>query len=193
MDNDDDNDGVIDSEDAFPIDPTEVSDGDGDGIGDNADAFPDDASRQYVDMADAIGGIQDDRLRRCVENASGGLSTAGELTGIDCNYQEVRSLDGLQAFTNLRDLRLDGSCRRLDLTPIGRLTKLDYLGLGWDRGCEMTIGGFRRDLTPLEDLRQLRALHINGGAVSDITLSLRSPTYESLGSAGTKIFKTLSL
>jgi len=169
VDNDDDNDGVIDSQDAFPIDPTEVSDGDGDGIGDNADAFPDDASRQYVDMADAIAGIQDDNLRRCVENASGGLPTAGELTIIDCNYQEVRSLEGLQAFTNLRDLRLDGSCRRLDLTPIGRLTKLDYLGLGWDRGCDNDDWSFRRDLTPLEDLRQLRALHLNGGAVSDIT------------------------
>ena len=47
-----------------------MSDSDGDGIGDNADAFPDDASRQYVDMADAIGEIQDNRLRRCIENAS---------------------------------------------------------------------------------------------------------------------------
>ena len=58
------------------------------------------------------------------------MSTAGDLTSIDCNYQEVSSLDGLEAFTNLRDLRLDGSCRRLDLAPIGGLIKLDYLG--WD-------------------------------------------------------------
>ena len=169
LDNDDDNDGVIDSEDAFPIDPTEVSDRDGDGIGDNADAFPDDASRQYVDMADAIGEIQDNRLRRCIENASVGMSTAGDLTSIDCNYQEVSSLDGLEAFTNLRDLRLDGSCRRLDLAPIGGLIKLDYLGLGWARGCSDGDWDVRRDLSPLEGLRQLRELHINGGAVSDIT------------------------
>jgi hypothetical protein len=34
---DDDNDGVPDTSDAFPLDPTETSDFDGDGIGDNAD------------------------------------------------------------------------------------------------------------------------------------------------------------
>ncbi|MBT8447767.1 MAG: thrombospondin type 3 repeat-containing protein [Gammaproteobacteria bacterium] len=39
-DADDDNDGVDDSEDAFPLDPSESNDNDGDGIGDNAD--PDD-------------------------------------------------------------------------------------------------------------------------------------------------------
>ncbi|MFK7794194.1 MAG: Ig-like domain-containing protein [Gammaproteobacteria bacterium] len=37
---DTDGDGVIDSEDAFPNDPTETQDSDGDGIGDNADPTP---------------------------------------------------------------------------------------------------------------------------------------------------------
>ena len=36
-DPDDDNDGVIDTEDEFPTDSTETSDNDGDGIGDNTD------------------------------------------------------------------------------------------------------------------------------------------------------------
>ncbi len=40
FDPDDDNDGVADTEDAFPFDPTEWADSDGDGIGNNAD--PDD-------------------------------------------------------------------------------------------------------------------------------------------------------
>ncbi len=39
-DNDDDNDGVVDANDAFPRDPTEHRDSDGDGTGDNADATP---------------------------------------------------------------------------------------------------------------------------------------------------------
>ncbi|HPE70974.1 MAG TPA: MopE-related protein [Candidatus Competibacter sp.] len=37
IDPDDDNDGVLDGDDAFPLDPTEWADGDGDGVGDNAD------------------------------------------------------------------------------------------------------------------------------------------------------------
>ena len=39
-DDDDDDDGTVDTEDAFPFDGTETIDTDGDGVGDNADAFP---------------------------------------------------------------------------------------------------------------------------------------------------------
>ncbi|MDC0068277.1 thrombospondin type 3 repeat-containing protein, partial [Gammaproteobacteria bacterium] len=39
-DDDDDNDGLSDSADAFPLDPTEQVDTDGDGIGDNSDVYP---------------------------------------------------------------------------------------------------------------------------------------------------------
>lgn len=41
-DYDDDNDGALDSVDAFPFDPTETTDSDNDGIGDNSDAYPED-------------------------------------------------------------------------------------------------------------------------------------------------------
>jgi hypothetical protein len=40
IDPDDDNDGVLDGDDAFPLDDTESEDSDGDGIGDNADETP---------------------------------------------------------------------------------------------------------------------------------------------------------
>ncbi|WP_152206339.1 malectin domain-containing carbohydrate-binding protein [Marinobacter changyiensis] len=50
-----DGDGVIDSQDAFPTDPTESSDLDGDGVGDNADAFPTDPSMSYDLDGDGIG------------------------------------------------------------------------------------------------------------------------------------------
>ena len=39
-DDDDDNDGVLDVDDAFPLDPTEHTDTDGDGVGDNSDPCP---------------------------------------------------------------------------------------------------------------------------------------------------------
>jgi len=42
---DSDGDGVPDSADAFPNDPSETTDSDGDGIGDVADAFPDDPTK----------------------------------------------------------------------------------------------------------------------------------------------------
>jgi len=52
MDPDDDNDGVNDDEDAFPLDPTEWVDTDGDGIGNNADTDDDDDG--VLDVNDAF-------------------------------------------------------------------------------------------------------------------------------------------
>ncbi|MEL7538127.1 MAG: serine hydrolase [Pseudomonadota bacterium] len=51
-DTDDDNDGVNDTNDAFPLDPTETADFDSDGIGDNAD--PDDDNDGVDDTMDAF-------------------------------------------------------------------------------------------------------------------------------------------
>ncbi|MEC8939246.1 MAG: hypothetical protein VX999_05705 [Candidatus Thermoplasmatota archaeon] len=65
---DDDNDGILDINDAFPLDPTEDIDTDGDGVGDNADddddgdgvsdamdAFPLDATEWYDTDLDGVG------------------------------------------------------------------------------------------------------------------------------------------
>jgi hypothetical protein len=52
---DSDGDGVPDSEDAFPNNPTEWSDTDGDGVGDNADAFPTDPLEWNDQDDDGIG------------------------------------------------------------------------------------------------------------------------------------------
>ncbi len=49
-DTDDDNDGCLDTSDAFPLDPSECSDNDGDGTGDNAD--PDDDNDSILDSID---------------------------------------------------------------------------------------------------------------------------------------------
>ncbi|WP_372777453.1 CocE/NonD family hydrolase [Litorivivens sp.] len=71
-DEDDDNDGVRDEEDAFPLDPSEDTDTDGDGVGNNADedddndgvnddedAFPDDDSETTDTDGDGIGNNAD--------------------------------------------------------------------------------------------------------------------------------------
>ena len=50
IDPDDDNDGVRDENDAFPLDPSETSDYDGDGSGDNTDT--DDDNDGYDDLVE---------------------------------------------------------------------------------------------------------------------------------------------
>jgi CxxC motif-containing protein (DUF1111 family)/predicted lipoprotein with Yx(FWY)xxD motif len=52
---DSDNDGVADSIDAFPTDPSEYQDSDGDGVGDNSDDFPIDPSEFQDSDGDGIG------------------------------------------------------------------------------------------------------------------------------------------
>ena len=53
--NDQDGDGVVDSQDAFPNDASETTDGDGDGVGDNSDVFPNDGSETTDSDGDGVG------------------------------------------------------------------------------------------------------------------------------------------
>ena len=55
FDTDNDNDGIPDNIDAFPLDASETTDTDGDGVGDNADAFPEDATETVDTDGDALG------------------------------------------------------------------------------------------------------------------------------------------
>ena len=55
VDVDSDNDGVFDSEDAFPNDPNESQDSDNDGVGDNGDAFPNDPNETMDSDSDGVG------------------------------------------------------------------------------------------------------------------------------------------
>jgi hypothetical protein len=54
-DYDDDSDGVIDSQDMFPLNPDESFDSDGDGIGNNEDDFPNDKSESVDSDGDGVG------------------------------------------------------------------------------------------------------------------------------------------
>lgn len=63
---DSDGDGVPDSSDAFPNDPSETVDTDGDGVGDNGDAFPEDPNESVDTDSDGVG----DNADNCVDTAN---------------------------------------------------------------------------------------------------------------------------
>lgn len=61
-DDDADGDGVANSDDGAPLDPTDLSDRDGDGIGDSRDLFPDDAGRSFDSDLDGIADVEDEDI-----------------------------------------------------------------------------------------------------------------------------------
>ena len=66
---DSDNDGVADSEDAFPSDPTEWKDSDGDGVGNNSD--PDDDSDGFLDNTEFLAGSDLEEFNSIPEDTDG--------------------------------------------------------------------------------------------------------------------------
>ena len=60
LDADNDNDGINDDDDAFPLDRNEWLDSDGDGMGDNSDAFPNDANETLDTDLDGTGNNTDE-------------------------------------------------------------------------------------------------------------------------------------
>ena len=161
LDTDDDDDGVLDSEDAFPNDPTESSDSDGDGVGDNSDAFPSDPDQQYLNLNDAVAGLEDDSLKQCALNQSGGMTTSGELLTLQCGNGVVNTLAGLESFTNLQDLNVNGT--RADFGPLAALKKLTKLDISWG------WSDVDRDLSPLTGLTNLTSLNASGARSSNIS------------------------
>ncbi len=64
-----------------------ATDTDGDGVDDLQDAYPSDAAKQYLPIAEALSKIEDQSLRNCLTNQTQNHVTAGELTRLDCRYQ----------------------------------------------------------------------------------------------------------
>jgi len=104
-DPDDDNDGVLDVNDAFPFDPTESADSDNDGVGDNADVFPNDASETADSDGDGIGDNSD------IDNDNDGLTNAGEQATVPVNFNAVgtSSAFGAQDASSDFTISQDGS------------------------------------------------------------------------------------
>ena len=76
-DKDDDGDGVLDSQDAFPLNNTETSDSDLDGVGDNADWAPNDSSESVDTDGDGVG----DNADAFPVDATETIDTDGDGTG----------------------------------------------------------------------------------------------------------------
>ena len=87
---DSDNDGVPDSGDAFPNDPTESSDSDSDGIGNNSDAFPLDATG-VGDNADAF----PNDSRETVDSDNDGTGDNSDAFPNNALYSADRDFDGM--------------------------------------------------------------------------------------------------
>jgi gliding motility-associated-like protein len=89
QDPDDDNDGVLDSDDYFPLDPTETIDTDGDGIGNNVDA--DDDGDSYSDVVEINEGTDPLDSNSFPEDQDGdGISEQAELLlGTDPNNPDT--------------------------------------------------------------------------------------------------------
>ena len=84
-DADDDNDGIEDASDAFPLDDSEVSDTDGDGVGDNADVFPANPSETSDYDGDGVGDNADNCM--FVSNSSQ-KNTDGDSEGDACDLDD---------------------------------------------------------------------------------------------------------
>ena len=85
-DPDDDEDGVLDADDAFPLDPTEWEDSDRDGVGNNKDQFPDDPYEWIDTDLDGIGNNAD------TDDDNDGVSDPFDLFPLDAS--ESRDSDG---------------------------------------------------------------------------------------------------
>jgi hypothetical protein len=85
MDGDDDNDGVIDADDASPLDPT--NDSDGDGLANNADAFPLDNTETTDTDGDGVGNNTD------VDDDGDGVIDIDDPYPLDSTRQSQKLLD----------------------------------------------------------------------------------------------------
>ncbi len=141
LDTDDDNDGIPDINDAFPLDSTEMADTDLDGIGNNADLdddndgipdisddFPLDATQSLFTMIDQLT-VDDARFAACIEQtaATNNWTKIEEIVSLDCSSQGITDLANIERFTQLKTLKLgDNALTDIDsLTNLAQLTELD--------------------------------------------------------------------
>ena len=106
FDTDDDNDGVEDNVDAFPLDASESIDSDSDGVGDNADAFPFNASETTDSDEDSVG----DNSDNCPSVPNGinedNQDTDGDLVGDACD--DAPDNPSVQVLDRIKVMGVDG-------------------------------------------------------------------------------------
>ena len=148
-DTDDDNDGVVDGDDAFPLDATETIDTDGDGIGNNADtdddndgvadsddAFPFDSAESNDSDGDGLGDNADafpNDSSETVDSDSDGVGDNADVFPNDSTESADTDLDGVgdnsDAFPNdaseTLDSDSDGTGDNSDAFPDNPLYSMD--------------------------------------------------------------------
>jgi uncharacterized repeat protein (TIGR02543 family) len=110
--------------------------------------------------------FQDKNLEQCIREKinkySGDIlkTDAENITSLDLNNRNIKSLDGLQNFVNLGYLNLDYNpiC---DITPLKGLTELTYLSIGY---------GNVYDITTLSNLTKLCNLNLSSNNIQDISV-----------------------
>ena len=136
---DSDNDGIIDSKDAFPLDKNETLDTDGDGYGDNSDIFPNDGSEWLDNDEDGLGNNYELNLGTDANNsdtdgdlisdfdevenfATNPLTNDSDLDNID-DWSEINGWisNGYEWVTNplVSDSDSDGISDYVDIAPTG--------------------------------------------------------------------------
>jgi Leucine-rich repeat (LRR) protein len=100
--------------------------------------------------------IPDEALRKCVAQhvGDGGMTTAGQLTELNCSHAGVSSLEGIEAFTALNRLKLSSNT----ITDIGPLAPLANLADVYLEGNRVS------SLLPLRGLVHLVYLNVQGNA-----------------------------
>lgn len=157
---DTDNDGVIDSEDAFPNDDTETKDSDGDGIGDNSDAFPFNPSESADTDGDGLANNADP----CPNDPLGTVDTDGD--GI-CDNEDLFPND----INSHADADGDGVSNYFDRFPFDPTESVDS---DWDGV------GNNSDPFPYDDndLRHIEVDSSNGWVINNASFTppSNSPT-----------------
>lgn len=94
----------------------------------------------------------DPALQQCLEQAisDGKVSNASELDTLNCSHAGVSSLDGLEVFTGISQLKLSSNTIR-DISALSALTSLVVLQLDDNQII---------DTTPLLELRALKQLNL---------------------------------
>ena len=178
-DEDDDNDGLADTVDAFPLDFSEQLDTDQDGVGDNSDVFPNDPELSSMLIEDALAMVEDLYLRECISASHPNSIEVADISSLECWYAGIENLKGLEHFT-FSILRLGGNEIR-DLSPLVGQTKLIELILWSNEISEVaSLTGLSTlstlnlrsnqltDLSPLSALTDLSILELGANKYSDL-------------------------
>ena len=137
------------------------TDDDNDGVNDVDDVYPLDATLWSMKIEDALAGIADDNLRACLIEKANGVSAiqVSEISEISCVSQQINDLNGLANFeylsaVDLRDNQIE------DLSVLSSLVNLTRLDLWQNRITE---------LSALSSLARLSWLNVDNNLISDLT------------------------